>query len=156
MTTQRYKRYTKIVTIFKPQCIDSVRNDAGRTNFLMANVKNATSKSRTFERSNSTIFWLFFAGTQSLVQNLLAYPGLGHSGPIGNVQFWFTSWQFCPLDGVLIITPSRRFLHRKNSWKFAYIQATHYRTPFILTRFCTENSKFHLTPSSGNFRYYWN
>ena len=27
---------------------------------------------------------------------------------------------------------------------------------FILTRFCTENTKFHLTPSSGNFRYYWN
>ena len=24
----------------------------------------------------------FFTGTQSLVQNLLAYPGLGHSGPL--------------------------------------------------------------------------
>ena len=26
---------------------------------------------------------------------------------IGNVQLWFTSWQFCPLDGVLIITPKK-------------------------------------------------
>ena len=27
---------------------------------------------------------------------------------------------------------------------------------FILTKIFTENTKFHLTPSSGNFRYYWN
>ena len=27
--------------------------------------------------------------------------------PIGNVQLWFTSWQFCTLDGVLIITPKK-------------------------------------------------
>ena len=26
---------------------------------------------------------------------------------IGNVQLWFTSWQFCQLDGVLIITPKK-------------------------------------------------
>ena len=26
---------------------------------------------------------------------------------IGNVQSWFTLWQFCPLDGVLIITPKK-------------------------------------------------
>ena len=105
---------------------------------------------------------------------------------IGNVQLWFTSWQFCPLDGVLKITPKKSEfyiektnhekireplftfkLHNaellpfwwyfsqkkswKNSWKFIYVQATHYRTPFILTRFCTENTKLHLTPSSGNF-----
>ena len=30
-----------------------------------------------------------------------------------------------------------------------YIQATHYRTPFILTRFCTENTKFHLAVILG-------
>ena len=51
----------------------------------MANVKNATShqKSRTFEKG-SKLYKIFFlvAGTQSLVQNLLAYPGLGHSGPL--------------------------------------------------------------------------
>ena len=51
----------------------------------MANVKNATShqKSRTFEKGrNSTKYFFLVAGTQSLVQNLLAYPGLGHSGPL--------------------------------------------------------------------------
>ena len=26
---------------------------------------------------------------------------------IGNVQLWFTSWQFCPLDGALIITTKK-------------------------------------------------
>ena len=36
---------------------------------------------------------------------------------IGNVQLWFTSWQFCPLDGVLIIAPKRRILHRKKIMK---------------------------------------
>ena len=50
----------------------------------------------------------------------------------------------------------KKIIMQKFSWKFVYVQATHYRTPFILTRFCTENTKFHLTPSSGNFRYYWN
>ena len=52
----------------------------------MANVKNATShqKSRTFEKGSKLykIFFFLVAGTQSLVQNLLAYPGLGHSGPL--------------------------------------------------------------------------
>ena len=37
-------------------------------------------KSGTFVLKESQT--IFFAGTQSFVQNLLAYPGLGHSGPL--------------------------------------------------------------------------
>ena len=42
---------------------------------------------------------------------------------IGNVQFWLTLWQFCPLDGVFTLKKSRKI-----SWNFVYIQSTHYRT----------------------------
>ena len=48
----------------------------------------------------------------------------------------------------------------KISWNFVYIQAIQCRTPFILTKFFKENSKFQFyyygtkTTSSGNFRYY--
>ena len=48
--------------------------------------------------------------------------------PIGNVQLWLTSWQFCTLDGVLMITHKikRRILLtiiflEKIPWNFVYI-----------------------------------
>ena len=36
---------------------------------------------------------------------------------IGNVQFWLTLWQFCALDGVLIIASKDEF-KKKNHEKF--------------------------------------
>ena len=46
--------------------------------------------------------------------------------PKGNVQLWFTSWQFCTLDGVLILTQNTNFTWQKNREKV--LEA------FILTR----------------------
>ena len=50
------------------------------------------------------LFWL-----SSRVQKPVFYANLWifNVSLIGNVQLWFTSWQFCTLDGVLIITPKK-------------------------------------------------
>ena len=65
---------------------------------------------------------------------------------VGNVQLWLTSCQFCPLDGVLIITPKKANITKqkswKNSWNFVYILATQCRTPFILMIFFTKKKSW--------------
>ena len=132
---------------------------------------------------------------------------------IGNVQFLLTSWQFCPLDGVLMIASTDEFYFLKNhenSWNFVYIHTPEHLFTFVnwfnflhLSAVCLQfqlfvynfsylstfvsclftffvnnfsylftiwifapnwvfsfwqdfsqkNTKVHLTPSSGNFRY---
>ena len=91
-----------------------------------------------------------------------------NSGRIGNVQLLFTSWQFCTLDGVLIIKQkiNSRLLHTiiflKNSVKLclhlSYI--THSSLSFWRDfSQKIQNSNFGLrgtkTTSSANFRYLW-
>ena len=70
-------------------------------------------------------------GERSFKREILRYSAskLHNKGlllSIGNVQLWFTSWQFCPLDGVLIITTKKGEFYIdkkswKNSWKCVYI-----------------------------------
>ena len=77
---------------------------------------------------------------------------------IGNVQFLLTSWQFWPLDGVLMIASKVEFYilkNHENSWNFVYIHTPEHLFTFvswfqlfvyicqlvILTRFFTEKYK---------------
>ena len=91
---------------------------------------------------------------------------------IGNVQFLLTSWQFCPLDGVLIIASKDEFYFLKNHEKFVKLCLHSHSRTFVyicqlISAICLHLSACHfdeifhrkiqkLTPSSGNFRYFSN
>ena len=53
---------------------------------------------------------------------------------IGNVQFLLTSWQFWPLDGVLMIASKVEFYilkNHENSWNFVYIHTPEHLFTFV-------------------------
>ena len=93
----------------------NIKNKRGFTAFMMACLHGHKevvqmlldcSDTNLNARSNAgyTPFILACLGGCEEVVKLLLY----HSDSnIGNIQLWFTSWQFCPLDGVLIITSKK-------------------------------------------------
>ena len=104
------------------------------------------------------LFWL-----SSRVQKPVFYANLWifNVSLIGNVQLWFTSWQFCTLDGVLIFTHKGK-INQKNYEKNCEILFTFKLQSAELLSFWRDfshkiqTSNFGLyvtkTTSSGNFR----